>query len=155
MLRITLLLGLSPFLLSLHAVGQKCTEEFIRTNINNSDPKYAAEDAYFFSGALEKPVVGLNTEEWKKTGEKLNQERKNQKVDPLKPDRIVVDPSGDMAYAYGTRHMSFDKVSTGKHVDFTAAFLTVWKVVNGSCKLAASIFEPEGGIELKTASATP
>jgi len=44
----------------------------------------------------------------------------------------------------GTGHMSFDEVSTGKHVDFTAAFLAVWKVVNGSCKLAASIFEPEG-----------
>lgn len=144
MRRITMLLGLSAFLLSLPAVAQKCTEEFMRTNINNSGPKYAAEDAYFFSGALEKPIVGLNTEESKKTGEKISQERKNEKRDPLKPDRIVVAPSGDMAYAYGTGHMSFDDVSTGKHIDFTAAFLTVWKVVNGSCKLAASIFEPEG-----------
>ncbi len=155
MRRITLFLGLSAFLLPLPALAQKCTEEFIRTNIDNSGPEYAADDAYFFSGALEKPVVGLNTEEWKKTGDKLNQERKNEKRDPLKLDRIVVAPAGDMAYAYGTRHMSFDKVSTGKHVDFSAAFLTVWKVVNGSCKLAASMFEPEGGIELKTASATP
>jgi hypothetical protein len=144
MRRITLLLGLSAFLLSLPALAQKCTEEFIRTNIDNFGPKYEAEDAYFFSGALEKPIVGLNTGEAKKTGEKLDQERKNEKRDPHKLDRIVVAPSGDMAYAFGTGHMSFDEVSTGKHVDFTAAFLTVWKVVNGSCKLAASMFEPEG-----------
>ncbi len=144
MRRITLLLGLSAFLLSLPALAQKCTEEFIRTNINNFGPKYEAEDAYFFSGALEKPIVGLNTEESKRTGEKLDRERKNEKRDPLKADRIVVAPSGDMAYGYGTGHMSFDEVSTAKHVDFTAAFLTVWKVVNGSCKIAASIFEPEG-----------
>jgi hypothetical protein len=87
---------------------------------------------------------GWNTEESKKTGEKISQERKNERRDPLKADRIVVTPSGDMAYSYGTGHMSFDEVSTGKHVDFTAAFLSVWKVVNGSCKLAASMFEPEG-----------
>jgi|ERR1700722_9935342 len=144
MRRITLLLGLSAFLLSLPALAQKCTEEFIRTNINNFGPKYEAEDAYFFSGALEKPILGLNTEESNRTGEKLGRERKNEKRDPLKADRIVVAPSGDMAYLYGTGHMSFDEVSTAKHVDFTAAFLTVWKVVNGSCKIAASIFEPEG-----------
>lgn len=144
MRRITLLLGLSAFLLSLPAAAQKCTEELIRNNINNHGPNYESEDVYFFSGALEKPIVGLNTEESKKTGEKISQERKNEKHDPLKPERIVVAPSGDMAYAYGTGHLSFDEVSTGKHVDFTAAFLKVWSVVNGSCKLTATMFEPEG-----------
>jgi hypothetical protein len=32
----------------------------------------------------------------------------------------------------------------GKLVDFTAAYLQVWKAEGGSCKLAAQMFEPEG-----------
>ena len=60
------------------------------------------------------------------------------------PDRIIVSPSGDMAYSYGTPQLSFDEVSTSKHIDFTAAYLSVWKVVNGSCKVAATMYQPEG-----------
>jgi ketosteroid isomerase-like protein len=60
----------------------------------------------------------------------------------MKADRIVVAPSGDMAYEYGTAHMSFDSKKEG-HVDFTAAYLRVWKTVDGKCKIAAEMFEPE------------
>jgi len=49
-----------------------------------------------------------------------------------------------MAYSYGTPQLSFDEVSTSKHIDFTAAYLSVWKVVNGSCKVAATMYQPEG-----------
>jgi hypothetical protein len=144
MRNVTLTLILSTLFLSLPALAQKCTEQFVKNSIEKQDAQSDAEDLYFFSGALEKPIVGSKAPEWKKVDEKLTQERKNEKRDAPKPDLIVVAPSGDMAYSYGTAHMSFDEASTGKHVDFTAAYLTVWKIVNGSCKVAATMFQPEG-----------
>jgi ketosteroid isomerase-like protein len=129
---------LCPFSVS----AQKCSEGFIQSNINNEDWKLLTKDTYFFSGALEKPIVGI--QESKKTEEKGSPERKNEKWDPNKLDRVVVSPSGDMAYAYGTQHARWDDASNGKHLDFTAAFLMVWRVADGSCKVAAAIYEPEG-----------
>ena len=144
MRKVTLALALSVLFLPLPALAQKCTEESIKNDIQNPDSKNNADDVYFFSGALEKPIVGSSAPEWKKVGEKLGQERKNEKHGVPKPDRIVVSPSGDMAYSYGTAQLSFDEVSTGKHIDFTAAYLSVWKVVDGSCKVAATMYQPEG-----------
>ncbi len=66
------------------------------------------------------------------------------KSEPLKPDRIVAAGSGDMAYEYGTGGMSFDEVGSGKRIAFTAAYLRVWRSVDGSCKEAAFMAEPEG-----------
>lgn len=144
MRNVTLTLALSVLFLSLPALAQKCTEESVKNGIQNPDPKNDAEDMYFFSGALEKPIVGSSAPEWKKVDEKLSQERKNEKHGVPKPDRIVVSPSGDMAYSYGTAQLSFDEVPSGKHIDIIAAYLTVWKVVNGSCKVAATMYQPEG-----------
>jgi hypothetical protein len=129
--------------LSLPALAQKCSEEFIRQNIDSRNRKVSADDAYFFSGALEKPIIGFG-EEGKTAEEKINSERKHDKQDPLIIDKIVVAPSGEMAYTYGTGHVGYQEVATGKHVDFTAAYLMVWKVVDGSCKIAATMFQPEG-----------
>lgn len=131
------------FALSLPALAQKCSEDFIRQNIDSHGRKISADDVYFFSGALEKPIIGFG-EEGKKAEEKINSERKHDKQDPLQVDRIVVAPSGEMAYTYGTGHVGYQEVATGKHVDFTAAYLMVWKVVDGSCKVAATMFQPEG-----------
>jgi hypothetical protein len=39
--------------------------------------------------------------------------RKNEKEGLSKPDRIVAAPSGDMAYEYGSAHVSFDDAQTG------------------------------------------
>ena len=138
-------LALAIFLfVTVPAFAQKCSEEFIRANIDTHDQKLVTSDVYFFSGALEKPMVGgFNTPDAKKIDEKISHERKNEKYDPPKVDRIVVAPSGDMAYSYGTEHMSFDQVSTKEHIDFTAAFLKVWRVVDGACKIAATMYEPE------------
>jgi hypothetical protein len=41
-------------------------------------------------------------------------------------------------------HDAFDERRTGKHIDFTAAYLRVWRAEGGTCKLAAEMFEPEG-----------
>jgi ketosteroid isomerase-like protein len=131
-------------LLALPAVAQNgpCTEQFIKATENGDYKNFATDDVYFFSGALDKPVVGVSARE--KAGVPIAASRKNENQGSHKPDRIVVSPSGDMAYEYGTSHMSFDSKKEGKHVDFTAAYLSVWKAVDGKCKLAAQMAEPEG-----------
>lgn len=118
-----------------------CTEPFIRQQITKPDANAIADDDYFFSGALEKPVVGEAAAE--KAFAPVAAQRRNEKRYPLNPDRIVVSPSGDMAYEYGTGQMSFDERDSGKHIAFTAAYLRVWRAVDGSCKQAAAMFEPE------------
>jgi hypothetical protein len=97
-------------------------------------------DQYFFSGALDKPVIG--TPARRQAGATIMAGRKNwSEVEST--GRIVADPSGGMAYEYGTDHISFDDVKTGEHEDFTAAYLRVWKAEGGVCKVAAEMGEPE------------
>ena len=138
-----LVLAISLFLTA-PALAQKCSEEFIRSNINSNDKKLLTSDTYFFSGALAKPIIGLDTADSKKAVDKLDHERKNAKYDPMKVERVVVAPSGDMAYVYGSGHGSYDEAETGKHIEFTPAFLMVWRIDQGSCKIAAVIYEPQG-----------
>jgi hypothetical protein len=101
---------------------------------------YRRHVLYFFSGALDKPVIGAQASE--KTTAAIGASRKNESfVDHT--DRIVADPSGGMAYEYGSSDMSYDDVKTRKHEDFTAAYLFVWKADRGACKVAAEMAEPE------------
>jgi ketosteroid isomerase-like protein len=130
-------------LLALPAAAQAatCSEQFIKNEGPKPGAAAYADDEYFFSGALKKPVVGgaaIN-----KASEPVAASRKNEDLGSPKADRIVVAPSGDMAYEYGTNHMSFDSKEDGKHADFTAAYIRVWRVIGGSCKIAAEMFEPE------------
>jgi hypothetical protein len=97
-------------------------------------------DHYFFSGALDKPVIG--TAAAKQAGSAVAARRKNESQ-TAKTDRIVADDSGSMAYEYGTVHISFADVKTGGHEDFTSAYLRVWKADGGECKVAAEMAEPE------------
>ena len=132
-------------LFALPAFGQNgpCTEQFIRSPKSGDHKNMVTEDFYFFSGALDKPVVGAAALE--KAGAPVAASRKNETYDPQKPERVTVAPSGDMAYEYGTEHVTFDSKTEGKHIDFTAAYLRVWRAVDGKCKIAAEMFEPEGG----------
>ena len=97
-------------------------------------------DQYFFSGALDKPVIG--TQARKQAGAAVMAGRKNWS-EVLSTGRIVADESGGMAYEYGTSHISFDDVKPAEHEDFTAAYLRVWKADGGVCKVAAEMAEPE------------
>lgn len=97
-------------------------------------------DHYFFSGALDKPVIG--TAAATKAGSAVAAERKNESQTE-KTDRIVADGTGNMAYEYGTVHISYDDVKIGKHEDFTSAYLRVWKADRGACKVAAEMAQPE------------
>jgi ketosteroid isomerase-like protein len=131
--------------LSAAAVAQNgpCTEQNIRKTITpKNDESSAADDLYVFSAAFERPVVGKA--ELQKAVEQLQTARANEKHGPWEIDRIVVAPSSDMAYEYGTRKLSYDDKQSGEHRDFTNAYLRVWKAVNGSCKVAAIMYEHEG-----------
>lgn len=97
-------------------------------------------DLYFFSGALDKPVIGAQAV--RQTSAMIRASRKNESQ-VERTGRIVADPSGGMAYEYGTSHLSYDDVKTGEQEDFTAAYLYVWKADGGACKVAAEMAEPE------------
>lgn len=114
-----------------------CTEQFVKAGA-----RVLADDMYFFSAALERPVVGAAA--INDVGGRISADRENENYGQLKPDRIVVAPSGDMAYEYGTENIRFDERKSGKHLDFTAAYLRVWRAVDGSCRVAAQMQQPEG-----------
>jgi ketosteroid isomerase-like protein len=120
-----------------------CTEHAIRTaaSTENKDMAPVTDDIYFFSGALEKPVIGKAESD--KAFAAVVSDRKNEEYTTT-PDRIVIAHSADMAYEYGTGRVIFDEAKSGKHQAFTAAYLRVWKAVDGSCRVAAAMFEPEG-----------
>lgn len=134
---------LHPF--SAFAQKGPCTEEFIRTESAKPVPPPRTDDYYLFNPVLEKPVIG--TEERNKANNALAPlmvKRKNMKSEPPKVDRVVVTPSGDMAYDYGTIDSSYDDSDTGNHVDATVAYLGIWRADGGLCKLAAMMLQREG-----------
>jgi len=127
---------------SLFAQKGPCTEESIKANANKIPPQM--DDIYLFNPVLEKPVVGQAEIKKAFAANAVNPEftanHKNFKGEPAKIDRIVIAPSGEMAYVYGTDRISFDK-QDGTHVDSPRAFLSVWRADGGACKLAASMIQ--------------
>jgi ketosteroid isomerase-like protein len=126
------------------AIAQKspCTEQAIRDANAKHFESALTDDVHVVSPAYDEPVIGKV--EVERVGKMIHSERKNESYGPNPPDHIVVAPSGDMAYVYGTRHVSFDEKQSGKHVEFTNAYLQVWKAVEGICKIAAAMTEREG-----------
>jgi ketosteroid isomerase-like protein len=132
------------FLFVIQALSQTgpCNESAVKSLIDKHDLNTVADDSFYFSGALDQPVVGKAAID--NALKPVAESRQNMKTTPLRPDRVVVAPSGDMAYEYGTEHISFDERASGKHRDFTAAYLRVWRAVDGQCKIAAIMSEREG-----------
>ncbi len=54
--------------------------------------------------------------------------------------RIVPSASGDMAYEFGTQRMGYDE--NGKHTDFEAAMLIVYRAKGNVCETAALTMHP-------------
>ena len=132
------------FLFVIQALSQTgpCTESAVKSLIDKHDLNTVADDSFYFSGALDQPVVGKAAID--NALKPVAESRQNMKTTPLRPDRVVVAPSGDMAYEYGTEHISFEERASGKHRDFTTAYLRVWRAVDGQCKIAAIMSEREG-----------
>lgn len=88
------------------AHNRPCSEKSIQDQLAKPDAASIwADDAYFFSRAIDKPVVGKANLDPSMKG--VDAKRKNQKYD-THVDRTVVSPGGDMAYEYGTSHVAFD-----------------------------------------------
>ena len=98
----------------------------------------AADDAFSYMPAFGKPVVGkpaLQAAQAKSFSERTNVTRSW-----VGDHRIVSTPSADMAYEYGTMHMGYDE--RGKHTEFEAAMLTVYKAKDGVCRVVALTMQP-------------
>ena len=119
-----------------------CTDSAVKSLIDKHGENEVSDDAYYFTGALDQPVVGKTAHD--NAMKTVEESRQNVKTTPLRPDRVVVGPSGDMAYEYGTEQVSFDERASGKHRDFTTAYLRVWRAVDGQCKIAALMAQREG-----------
>jgi ketosteroid isomerase-like protein len=138
-LTVTVFFGLPAF-----AQKGPCTEDAVRgPEVKTQEEPPKINDFYFFTNIFEKPVIG---EAERREAIEAMPHRSNIKRSPIKWDRLVVAPSGDMAYEYGTHHLSWDQ--DGKHYDFTSAILAVWKADHGACKMAAWMAEREGSPRL-------
>ena len=101
-----------------------------------------AEDAFSYMPPYGKPVVGKPA--IKEANTKSFSDRTNIKSDWVGEHRIVSSPSGDMAYEYGTLHMSSDSKSNpaAGHEDFEAVMLIVYRAKGGVCQQAAETMQP-------------
>lgn len=115
--------------------GSACSERGIRDAILNHEVK-VADDAFFFSGSHDAPVIEKAEKEADAKRIEAEVPRKNPMVE-LRPQRIVASASGDMAYEYGRGNVGFDLPKTSKHVSFQVGYLRVWRRIDGECKVAA------------------
>jgi len=110
-----------------------CTESAV-----NQGQLPVADDVFSFMPPFGKPVVGKA--QARAVGAKAFGERTNITRSWAGDHRIVTNPSGDMAYEYGTMRMGYDEA--GKHTDFEAVLLTVYQARNGTCQIVASTMHP-------------
>jgi len=112
-----------------------CTEKAVK------DGNLArADDAFAYMPPYGKPVTGKASEE--KAAEKSFADRINRKFEWESDRRIVASPTGDMAYEHGTMRVSYDDKSDGKHHEFKAVMLTVYKAKGAACQQVAGTMHP-------------
>ncbi len=99
-----------------------------------------ADDAFSYMPPYGKPVVGKPAME--DANKKSFSDRTNVKSSWVGEHRIVSAPSGDMAYEYGTRHVSYD--DKDGHHEFEAVMLHVYQAKDGVCQMAAMTMHPLG-----------
>jgi ketosteroid isomerase-like protein len=98
-----------------------------------------AEDAFSYMPPYGKPVVGKPAIQ--AANEKSFSDRTNIQHSWVGDHRIVPSASGDMAYEYGTTHVSYDSKSGGHH-EFEAVILSVYKAGDGVCRKVAMTMQP-------------
>lgn len=140
MFRLACTVSLFVTVVSGTVVAQKCTEQLIKDAGEKGVPaEQKTSDVYFFAPFTEKPLIGPQA--WK-TAREQRGEARNVKDQWARVDKVVISSTGDMAYAYGTSHGIWDDAHG--HHDNTTGFLDVWRVMEGSCKLAARMVQLEG-----------
>lgn len=142
-MKLIILISAAMFLAS-SAVAQsgRCSEQNIRRMHSQRAALQESADAYFYSGALDKPIIGAANR--KQNAKQVTAARKNAKQYPDVPQKIVASADGSMAYEYGTSRITYDDVSTGKHVDFQTAYLEVLSAEGDACKIVATMAQPIG-----------
>jgi len=98
----------------------------------------AAEDLFSYMPPYGRPVIGKPATQAAQA--KSFSGRTNVTRAWLGDHRIVATPSGDMAYESGTVRMGYDE--GGKHTEFEAVMLTVYKANGGVCQTAALTMQP-------------
>jgi len=119
------------------AYGQAgpCTEKAVR---EGNLPR--ADDAFAYMPPYGKPLTGKASED--QVADKSFASRINRKFEWADDRRIVASPSGDMAYEHGTMRVSYDDKSDGKHHEFQAVMLTVYRAKGAVCEQAAGTMHP-------------
>ena len=98
----------------------------------------AADDMFSYMPRFGRPVVGRAAVQG--AGAKAFPGRTNITRSWLEDHRIVATTAGDMAYESGTVRQGYDE--SGKHHEFEAAILRVYKAKDGACQVAASTMHP-------------
>ncbi|HKW16473.1 MAG TPA: hypothetical protein VJO35_03090 [Terriglobales bacterium] len=123
---------------TLFAQSGPCTETMIK-----GGQLPAAADAFAYMPPYGKPEVGKSAVQ--QADEKSFSDRTNVKSAWADNHRIVSSPSADMAYEYGTLHMSSDsksKPGAAGHEEFDAVMLIVYKANKGACQQVALTMQP-------------
>jgi ketosteroid isomerase-like protein len=116
-----------------HVQTGPCTEGAIKQgNLPTAD------DVFSYMPPYGKPVIGKPATQ--AANKKSFSARTNITRSWVGDHRIVSTASGDMAYEYGTVHMGYDE--GGKHNEFEAVMLTVYKAKDGVCQTAALTMQP-------------
>jgi len=97
-----------------------------------------ADDAFSYMPPYGKAVVDKPA--MQDANKKSFSDRTNIKNSWVGEHRIVAAPSGEMAYEYGTVHVSYDD-KEGHH-EFEAVMLHVYKAKDGVCQMAAMTMHP-------------
>ena len=99
-----------------------------------------ADDAFSYMPPYGKPVTGKPAIQ--DANKKKFSDRTNVKSDWADDHRIVASPSGDMAYEHGTMNVSYDTKADGKHHEFSAAMLIVYRAKDSACQQVALTMHP-------------
>ena len=131
-------LSLVPMLILLCAAPTQaqngpCTESAIKQG-----KLPAADDLFAYMPPYGKPVVGKSATQ--AANAKSFSDRTNITRSWVGDHRIVSTPSADMAYEYGTVKMGYDE--GGKHNEFEAVMLIVYKAKDGVCQTVALTMQP-------------
>jgi hypothetical protein len=128
-LSLLLLLAAVP----LHAQSGPCTENAIKQGTTSP-----AADMFSYMPPYGRPVVGRGAVQ------KANAESFSARTNITRrwgaDHRIVSTASGDMAYEYGTQKLGYDEA--GKHAEFEAAMLIVYRAKGSVCETAALTMHP-------------
>ena len=113
---------------------------------DTANPK-TTDSIIFVSGAYPRPIIGRGQPRDSATQTAQKETEKRSKMSrKIRPQRVVVSKSGDLAYGFAYFDMEFDRPDSAgqgtEHVKFEGSQLSVWRKVGGEWKLDAVFSRP-------------